>query len=67
MSRLWIAAKPDGKVQILLGAAATREKRRLGRMIDGTIARAVRGGLKEADRVELEHLARLAERIARTG
>jgi hypothetical protein len=64
---MWIAAKPDGKVQILLGAAATREKRRVARVIDGTITRAVRGGLRERDRAEVERLAVLAERMARTG
>ena len=64
MSRLWIAAAGNGKVRILLGAAAAREKRRLGRRIDRTIARALRGDLADADVPLIENLAVLAAQIA---
>ena len=64
MSRLWIAAAGNGKVRILLGAAAAREKRRLGQRIDRTIARALRGDLADADVPLIENLAVLAAQIA---
>jgi hypothetical protein len=67
MGRVWITAAPNGKVQVLLGRAAVREKRRLGRQIDATIARASRGALVDGDIAEVERLAAMADRLARSG
>jgi len=64
---MWIAAGPDGTVQVLLGRAAVREKRRVAREIDVTIARAARGALDESDVAQLERLSAVADRVARSG
>ena len=49
MGRVWIAGAADGKVRVLLGSAAVRERRRVGREIDETITRALQGKLAEAE------------------
>jgi hypothetical protein len=65
MGRVWIAGAGNGKVRILLGSAAVRERRRLGREIDDTITRAFAGNLAEGDLGALERLATLADSLAR--
>jgi hypothetical protein len=65
MGRVWIAGGANGKFRVLLGSAAVRERRRLGREIDATIARALRGDLADAELGTLERLASLAEGVAR--
>jgi hypothetical protein len=67
MSRMWIAAGPNGKVQVLLGAAAVRERRKVGREIDATMLRAVTSGLDDGEIEQLERLAAIADRLARSG
>jgi hypothetical protein len=56
-----------GKVRVLLGSAAVREKRRLAREIDRTIGKALRGELGDSDKGEIARLAVLADRLARSG
>jgi hypothetical protein len=65
MGRLWISPTKDGKVRLLLGGAAVREKRRIGRKIDDLIAKALRGGLEESDVGEVALMASLADQMAR--
>lgn len=65
MGRLWIQPTNNGKVRILLGQAAVREKRRIGRKIDDLIGKALRGGLEETDAGEVAVLATLADQLAR--
>jgi len=65
MRRMWILGTANGKVRVLLGAAAVREKRKLAREIDRTIGRALRGDLRESEAGNVEHLATLADRLAR--
>ena len=65
MARLWISAEPNGKIQVLLGAAATRKRRRLGLQIDRVIRKALSGTLKDSDRGQVEVMAALADRLAR--
>jgi hypothetical protein len=65
MGRVWIAGAPNGKVRVLLGSAAVRERRRVGREIDATIARALQGDLGDADMRTVERLASLADSVAR--
>lgn len=65
MGRLWILPAENGKVRVLLGQAAVREKRRIGRKIDGLIAKAMRGNLAETDVGEVAILATLADQLAR--
>jgi hypothetical protein len=67
MGRLWIAPTKNGKVRILLGQAAVREKRRIGRKIDEIIGKAMSGKLEDADAGEVAVLASLADRLARGG
>jgi len=67
MSRLWISEMAKGKVRVLLGSAAVREKRRLAREIDRTIGKALRGELGDSDKGEIARLAVLADRLARSG
>jgi hypothetical protein len=67
MSRLWILGTANGKVRVLLGSAAVREKRKLAREIDRTIGKALRGDLPDSEMGNLEHLATLADRLARSG
>ena len=67
MSRLWISGTAKGKVRILFGSAAVREKRKLAREIDRTIGKALRGELGESDKGEIARLAVLADRLARSG
>ena len=67
MGRLWIQATANGKVRVLLGAEAARERRRLGREIDRTIDRAFRGDLADSEVRNVERLAALADRLARGG
>ncbi len=65
MGRLWIQAAANGKVRLLLGAAAARERRRIGREIDKTIDRAFRGDLADSELGKVEQLAALADQLAR--
>ena len=65
MGRLWILPTKDGKVRLLLGDAAVREKRRVGRKIDRLIGKAMRGNLDETDAGEVAALATLADQLAR--
>lgn len=65
MDRVWIAGGANGKIQVLLGSAAVKERRRVGRQIDDTIARALRGEIVEDEIGVLERLASLADSIAR--
>jgi hypothetical protein len=65
MSRFWIAAAANGKVRVLLGAAALKEKRRIGREIDRTIEKALTGELADSDFGYVERLSALADRLAR--
>jgi hypothetical protein len=65
MGRLWISPTKDGKVRVLLGEAAVREKRRIGRKIDDLIAKALRGGLEESEAGEVALMASLADQLAR--
>ena len=65
MGRLWILPTNSGKVRVLLGAAAVREKRRIGREIDRLIGKALRGNLEESDAGDVAALATLADRLAR--
>jgi hypothetical protein len=55
----------NGKVRILFGEAAVREKRRIGRKIDDLIGKALRGNLDESDVGEAAVLATLADQLAR--
>ena len=48
IDREWIAGAANGKVRVLLGSAAVRERRRVGREMDQTITRALQGKLAEA-------------------
>ena len=65
MGRLWILPTKNGKVRILLGQAAVREKRRIGRKIDDLIGKALSGGLDDTDAGEVAVLATLADQLAR--
>jgi len=65
MGRLWIVPTKNGKVRLLLGEAAVREKRRIGRKIDGLIGKALRGTLDDSDAGEVAVLAALADQLAR--
>jgi hypothetical protein len=65
MGRLWILPTQNGKVRVLLGQAAVREKRRIGRKIDNLIGKALRGGLEDAEAGEVAVLASLADQLAR--
>jgi hypothetical protein len=65
MGRLWVAPTKNGKVRILLGQAAVREKRRIGRKIDEMIGKAMRGNLEDSDAGEVAILASLADQMAR--
>jgi hypothetical protein len=65
MGRLWISPTKDGKVRVLLGEAAVREKRRIGRKIDDLIAKALGGGLEESDAGEVALMASLADQLTR--
>jgi hypothetical protein len=65
MGRVWITPAKDGKVRVLLGDAAVREKRRIGRRIDDLIAKALRGGLQDSDAGEVALMAGLADQLAR--
>jgi hypothetical protein len=65
MGRLWILPTKNGKVRILLGEAAVREKRRIGRKIDNLIGKAMRGNLDESEAGEVATLAALADQLAR--
>jgi hypothetical protein len=67
MGRLWIQAAANGKVRVLFGPAAARERRRLGREIDRTIDRALRGDLADSEVGYVGRLATLADRLARGG
>jgi hypothetical protein len=64
MGRVWITPSKDGKVRVLLGGAAVRERRRIGRKIDDLIAKALSGGLKESDAGEVALMASLADQMA---
>jgi hypothetical protein len=65
MGRLWILPTKNGKVRVLLGEAAVREKRRIGRKIDGIIGKALRGRPDDTDVGEVAVLATLADQLAR--
>jgi hypothetical protein len=65
MGRLWILPTKNGKVRILLGEAAVREKRRISRKMDDLIGKALRGNLDESDAGEVAVLATLADQLAR--
>ena len=65
MGRVWVAPTKNGKVRILLGQAAVREKRRIGRKIDEIIGKAMRGSLEDSDAGEVAILASLADQMAR--
>ncbi len=65
MGRVWIAGAADGKIQVLLGSAAVKELRRVGRQMDDTISRALRGEIVEDEMGVMERLASLADLIAR--
>jgi hypothetical protein len=65
MGRLWILPAKNGKVRVLLGQAAVREKRRIGRKIDDLIGKALRGNLSDSDAGEVAVLATLADQLAR--
>ena len=65
MGRVWIAGAANGKIRVLVGSAAIKERRRVGREIDETIARALRGDLAEGDLAAMEKLASLADSVAR--
>ena len=67
MGRLWIAPTKNGKVRILLGEAAVREKRRIGRKIDDLIGKALRGKLDDSEAGEVAAMAALADQLARGG
>jgi hypothetical protein len=67
IGRLVLQALGDGKFKLLLGGDAAREKRRLGREIDGTIAKALKGELDDSEVGHLEQLALMADRLARGG
>lgn len=78
MQRLWILGTANGKARVLLGSAAVREQRKLARDvsraqhklardIDRTIGRALRGELPDAEIDDVERLALLADRMARSG
>jgi hypothetical protein len=64
---MWVSRAKNGKIEILLGTAAAREKRRVGRRIDGLIGKALQGKLRESDAEDVASLALLADRLARTG
>ena len=65
MGRLWILPTKNGKVRVLLGEAAVREKRQIGRKIDRLIGKALRGRLDDDDAGEVAVLATLADQLAR--
>jgi hypothetical protein len=65
MGRLWILPAKNGKVRVLLGQAAVREKRRISRKIDHMIGKALRGSLEDSDVGEVAVLATLADQLAR--
>ena len=65
MGRLWILPTKNGKVRVLLGQAAVREKRRIGRKIDDLIGKALRSGLDDTEVGEVATLATLADQLAR--
>ena len=67
MRRLWILGAANGKVRVLLGSDAVREKRKLAKEIDRTIGRALRGEVPESEAGHLEYLATLADGLARGG
>jgi hypothetical protein len=67
MRRLWILGNAGGKVRVLLGKDAVRERRKIAQEIDETIGRALRGDLSDSEMGELEHLAALADSLARGG
>ena len=65
MGRVWVAPTKNGKVRILLGQAAVREKRRISRKIDDIIGKALRGNLDDTDAGEVAALASFADQMAR--
>ena len=65
MGRVWIMPTKNGKVRVLLGEAAVREKRRIGRKIDDLIGKALQGNLRDSDAGEVAVLATLADQLAR--
>jgi len=65
MGRLWILPTKNGKVRVLLGQAAVREQRRIGRKIDDLIGKALRSGLDDTEVGEVATLATLADQLAR--
>ena len=65
MGRLWILPTKNGKFRVLLGDAAVREKRRIGRKIDHIIGKALRGNLDDSEAGEVAVLATLADQLAR--
>jgi hypothetical protein len=67
MSRLWISGTAKGKVRVLFGSAAVREKRKLARQIDRTIGKALRGELGESEKGDIARLWALADQLARSG
>ena len=67
MSGLWISGTEKGKVRVLFGPAAAREKRRLAREIDQTIGRALQGDLDDSDKGEVARLLAVADQLARSG
>ena len=67
MRRLWISPAANGKMRILFGAAAVREKRRIAHEIDRAIGRALRGDARDSELGNLEWLATIAEGLARGG
>lgn len=65
MGRLLILPTKNGKVRLLLGEHAVREKRRISRKIDDLIGKALRGNLDDSDAGEVAVLATLADQLAR--
>jgi hypothetical protein len=65
MGRVWISPTKNGKVRVLLGQAAVREKRRIGRKMDDLISKALGGHLDDADAGEMASLANIADQLAR--
>ena len=63
MDRVWIAGGANGKIQVLLGSAAVKERRRVGRQIDDTIARALRGEIVEDEGDGFESVVRFLEQL----
>ena len=65
MGRVWITPAKDGKVRVLLGRDAVREKRRIGRKIDDLIVKALQNGLEDSEAGEVALMASLADQLAR--